>query len=66
MYHHQIMRDMARQRAEARRAEAEAVRDVRLARRARAYWAEFAERQAVRPGRGRGRARGHGAAPRGA
>ncbi|WP_181663339.1 hypothetical protein [Actinomadura madurae] len=55
---------MARQRAEAKRAEAEAVRDVRLARRARAYWAEFAERQAVRPGRRR--ARGHGAAPRGA
>ncbi|MEO3830247.1 hypothetical protein [Actinomadura sp. B10D3] len=64
MYHHQIMRDIARQRADVRRAEARAVRDVRLARRAREYWAEFAERQVVRPARRR--ARGRGAAPRGA
>ncbi|TMQ98468.1 hypothetical protein ETD83_18990 [Actinomadura soli] len=60
MFHHDIMRSIMQERARERRAEARAVRTGRLARRAREYWAERAEREAARPVR-RHRPSGHGA-----
>ncbi|MFI0479327.1 hypothetical protein [Actinomadura sp. 9N215] len=54
------MRSIMRDRARDRRAEASAVRTARMARRAREYWAERAERAAARPVRRR--PSGHGAA----
>ncbi|WP_433474123.1 hypothetical protein ACQPZP_35925 [Spirillospora sp. CA-142024] len=61
MYHHEIMQDIARQRAREMRAEARAARNARLARRAREFWTERAERLAARPVQRRPRK--HGAAP---
>jgi hypothetical protein len=61
VYHHEIMQDIAKQRAREMRAAAGAASDARLARRARQYWAERAERLAARPLRRRPRR--HGAAP---
>ncbi|TDC98125.1 hypothetical protein [Actinomadura sp. 7K507] len=58
MYHHDIMRTIMRERAGEMRAEARAVHAGRLARRAREFWADRAERNA-RPARPSGR----GAAP---
>ncbi|RFS81901.1 hypothetical protein D0T12_29775 [Actinomadura spongiicola] len=46
MYHHDIMRSVIREREREMRAEADAIRAGRLARRARDYWAERAERVA--------------------
>ncbi|TDD61826.1 hypothetical protein E1293_44630 [Actinomadura darangshiensis] len=60
MYHHEMMRAIADERVRVRRTEARGVRDARLARRAREYWAERAERIAARSAR---RPRRHGAAP---
>ncbi|NVI93097.1 hypothetical protein [Actinomadura sp. BRA 177] len=58
MYHHDIMQSIMSERAAGLRTRAAAERDARLARRAREFWAERAERvTAVR------RARRHGAAP---
>jgi hypothetical protein len=58
VYHHDIMQSIMSERGRDLRARAGAERDARLARRAREFWAERAERvPAVR------RARRHGAAP---
>ncbi|MFI0404708.1 hypothetical protein [Actinomadura sp. 3N508] len=60
MFHHEIMQSVMEERARERRAEARAVRAGRVARRAREYWAERAERgSAARPMRRR--PSGHGA-----
>ncbi|MEU8119600.1 hypothetical protein AB0C21_12940 [Spirillospora sp. NPDC049024] len=62
MYHHEIMQSVMSERARALRAEAGAARDARLARLAREYWADCAERLAARSA---GRRRHHNAAAAG-
>lgn len=57
MYHHDIMQSIMNERAREMRARAGVERDARLARKAREFWAERAERFAVH------RPRRHGAAP---
>ncbi|WP_168221257.1 hypothetical protein [Actinomadura sp. WMMA1423] len=59
MFHHEIMQSLMTERARELRAEAGAARDARLARRAREYWAERAERLTPRQA---GRRRHHNAA----
>ncbi|NKZ07079.1 hypothetical protein [Actinomadura latina] len=61
MYHHDFMQAIMRERTRDLRTRAEAERDARLARRAREYWADRAERFAVR--RDARRPRRHGAEP---
>ncbi|MFG2090811.1 MULTISPECIES: hypothetical protein [unclassified Spirillospora] len=61
MYHHDIMQSIMRERAREMRAEARAARAGRLARLAREFWADQAERGAARPARRRPSE--HGAAP---
>ncbi|WP_396454947.1 hypothetical protein [Actinomadura sp.] len=58
MFHHDIMQSIMTERGRDRRARAAEERDARLARRAREFWADRAERSA--PVR---RARRQGAAP---
>ena len=58
MYHHDIMRSVMRERSREMRAEARAVHAGRLARRAREFWADRAERSARPAGPSR-----RGAAP---
>ncbi|WP_030169496.1 hypothetical protein [Spirillospora albida] len=48
MLHHEIMSAAAKDRARELRAEAKAARDAALARRARAFWEEYAARFPVR------------------
>ncbi|MGP4022152.1 hypothetical protein [Actinomadura sp. 3N407] len=60
MFHHDIMQSIMRERARELRAEARAVHAGRLARRAREFWADRAERAVARPVR---RSPGHGAEP---
>ncbi|MEV4675738.1 MULTISPECIES: hypothetical protein [Actinomadura] len=48
MFHHDIMRSVMTERSRELRARAAAERDARFARRAREFWAERAERFAVR------------------
>ncbi|KAB2366226.1 hypothetical protein [Actinomadura montaniterrae] len=62
MYHHDIMRSIMQQRARERRAEARAARNATLARRAREFWEERAQRGTRPVRRPSGR---HGAAPAG-
>lgn len=62
MYHHDIMRSIMRERAGERRAEARAARNAALARRAREFWEERAQRSARPVRRMSGR---RGAAPAG-
>lgn len=49
MYHHDIMRSLMRERVRDRLDEARAARAGRLARRAREFWADRAERMVPRP-----------------
>ncbi|TDD80166.1 hypothetical protein [Actinomadura rubrisoli] len=48
MFHHDIMHSIMQERARDLRAEGRAARDARTARRARAFWAELAERTTTR------------------
>ncbi|MFB4306342.1 hypothetical protein [Actinomadura sp. GTD37] len=48
MYHHDIMQSIMSERSRELRSRAGAERDARMARRAREFWAERAERYAAR------------------
>ncbi|MFA1540008.1 hypothetical protein [Actinomadura monticuli] len=61
MFHHDIMQSIMTERSRELRARAAAERDAGTARRAREFWADRAERFAVR--RAARRPRRHGAAP---